>query len=44
MKHDDADNRKAQGDSPNSKSNGLPAGHNTDGFDVSANDLTIQNR
>ncbi|GLB45094.1 putative glycosyl hydrolases family 28 [Lyophyllum shimeji] len=31
------------GDLPNSNSNGLPAGHNTDGFDVSTNDLTIQN-
>jgi len=28
---------------PNSQSNGLPAGHNTDGFDVSATDITIQN-
>ncbi|KAF8971150.1 polygalacturonase [Flammula alnicola] len=33
----------SQGDAPNSKSGGLAAGHNTDGFDVSANDLTIQN-
>ncbi|KAH7910086.1 glycoside hydrolase family 28 protein [Hygrophoropsis aurantiaca] len=30
-----------QGNYPNSQSNGLPAGHNTDGFDVSTNDLTI---
>jgi polygalacturonase len=33
----------SQGDAPNSMSNGLAAGHNTDGFDVSANDVTIQN-
>jgi galacturan 1,4-alpha-galacturonidase len=33
----------SQGDAPNSKSGGDPAGANTDGFDVSANDLTIQN-
>ncbi|KIJ62447.1 glycoside hydrolase family 28 protein [Hydnomerulius pinastri MD-312] len=32
----------SQGNYPNSNSNGLPAGHNTDGFDVSANDLTIE--
>ncbi|KAF9050181.1 endo-polygalacturonase PG1 [Panaeolus papilionaceus] len=32
------------GDSPNSQSNGIPAGHNTDGFDCSTTDLTIQNR
>ncbi|KAF9448205.1 glycoside hydrolase family 28 protein [Macrolepiota fuliginosa MF-IS2] len=31
------------GDQPNSKSNGLAAGHNTDGFDCSTTDLTIQN-
>ncbi|KAB5590037.1 putative effector protein/Endo-polygalacturonase [Ceratobasidium theobromae] len=30
------------GDAPNSKSDGKPAGHNTDGFDVSANDLVIE--
>lgn len=36
--------RKAQGDAANSRSGGSAAGHNTDGFDVSANDLTIQNR
>jgi len=28
---------------PNNQSNGLPAGHNTDGFDVSATDITIEN-
>ncbi|KAF9568225.1 endo-polygalacturonase [Agrocybe pediades] len=33
----------SQGDQPNSKSGGQAAGHNTDGFDVSANDVTIQN-
>jgi galacturan 1,4-alpha-galacturonidase len=33
----------SQGDVPNAQSNGLPAGHNTDGFDVSTTDLTIQN-
>ncbi|KDR78592.1 hypothetical protein GALMADRAFT_223864 [Galerina marginata CBS 339.88] len=33
----------SQGDFPNSKSGGLPAGHNTDGFDASTTDLTIQN-
>jgi galacturan 1,4-alpha-galacturonidase len=33
----------SQGNVPNSKSNGLAAGHNTDGFDVSTTDLTIQN-
>ncbi|KAF8997637.1 polygalacturonase [Cyathus striatus] len=33
----------SQGDAPNSKSNGIAAGHNTDGFDVSTTDLTIQN-
>ncbi|KAF8893398.1 endo-polygalacturonase PG1 [Infundibulicybe gibba] len=33
----------SQGDQPNSKSAGLAAGHNTDGFDASTNDLTIQN-
>ncbi|CDO68615.1 Glycoside Hydrolase Family 28 protein [Trametes cinnabarina] len=31
------------GDAPNSKSDGKPAGHNTDGFDVSTNDLIIEN-
>ncbi|KAJ3560625.1 hypothetical protein NP233_g10712 [Leucocoprinus birnbaumii] len=31
------------GDQPNSNSNGLAAGHNTDGFDASTTDLTIQN-
>ncbi|KIP07777.1 glycoside hydrolase family 28 protein [Phlebiopsis gigantea 11061_1 CR5-6] len=31
------------GDEPNSASNGLAAGHNTDGFDVSTTDLTIEN-
>jgi len=31
------------GDLPNSHSNGLAAGHNTDGFDCSTTDLTIQN-
>lgn len=34
----------ALGDQPNSKSNGVAAGHNTDGFDASTTDLTIQNR
>jgi len=33
----------SQGDVPNHQSGGLPAGHNTDGFDVRANDLTIEN-
>ncbi|KZT19919.1 glycoside hydrolase family 28 protein [Neolentinus lepideus HHB14362 ss-1] len=35
----------SQGDHPNSQSNGLAAGkcHNTDGFDVSTNDLVIEN-
>ncbi|KDQ57594.1 glycoside hydrolase family 28 protein [Jaapia argillacea MUCL 33604] len=33
----------SQGDYPNANSSGLPAGHNTDGFDVSTTDLTIQN-
>ncbi|KAF9568222.1 endo-polygalacturonase PG1 [Agrocybe pediades] len=32
----------SQGDVPNSQSNGIAAGHNTDGFDCSTNDLTIQ--
>ncbi|TDL24147.1 endo-polygalacturonase [Rickenella mellea] len=32
----------SQGDKPNGKSNGLPAGHNTDGFDCSTRDLVIQ--
>lgn len=32
------------GNSPNNRSNGLPAAHNTDGFDVSScNDTTIKN-
>ncbi|KAI0030875.1 endo-polygalacturonase PG1 [Vararia minispora EC-137] len=31
------------GDQPNSQSNGTAAGHNTDGFDVGTNDLTIRN-
>ncbi|KAI0045654.1 glycoside hydrolase family 28 protein [Auriscalpium vulgare] len=31
------------GDSSNSQSNGLPAGHNTDGFDVSTTNLVISN-
>ncbi|PFH53743.1 glycoside hydrolase family 28 protein [Amanita thiersii Skay4041] len=31
------------GDFPNSKSGGKPAGHNTDGFDASTTDLTIEN-
>ncbi|KAI0030874.1 endo-polygalacturonase PG1 [Vararia minispora EC-137] len=31
------------GDAPNSQSGGKAAGHNTDGFDTSKNDLTIQN-
>jgi len=31
------------GDLPNANSKGLVAGHNTDGFDVSTTDLTIQN-
>ncbi|KAH9851064.1 endo-polygalacturonase PG1 [Lenzites betulinus] len=30
------------GDAPNSKSDGAAAGHNTDGFDVSTTDLTIE--
>jgi len=33
----------SQGDLPNKQSKGLPAGHNTDGFDVSASNLTIEN-
>jgi polygalacturonase len=32
----------AQGDQPNSQSNGQPAGKNTDGFDCSTHDLTIE--
>ncbi|KAG6372447.1 pectin lyase fold/virulence factor [Boletus reticuloceps] len=32
----------SQGDYPNDKSNGRPAGHNTDGFDVSGNDVVIR--
>lgn len=31
------------GDLPNSRSNGQPAGHNTDGFDVSATNVQIMN-
>ncbi|PPQ65450.1 hypothetical protein CVT26_000102 [Gymnopilus dilepis] len=34
----------SQGDVPNAQSNGLPAGHNTDGFDCSTTNLIIQNR
>jgi len=30
------------GDQPNSQSNGLPAGHNTDGFDCSTTNLVIE--
>ncbi|KAF8813935.1 polygalacturonase [Phlegmacium glaucopus] len=33
----------SQGDVPNSRSYGLAAGHNTDGFDVSGHDVTIEN-
>ncbi|OJA14240.1 hypothetical protein AZE42_11557 [Rhizopogon vesiculosus] len=33
----------SMGNSPNSQSNGVPAGHNTDAFDVSGNNLIIQN-
>ncbi|KAF9244451.1 pectin lyase fold/virulence factor [Melanogaster broomeanus] len=33
----------SQGNYPNAKSSGKPAGHNTDGFDVSGNDVVIQN-
>lgn len=29
----------AQGDEPNANSDGIAAGHNTDGFDVSSDDL-----
>ncbi|KAI5120648.1 hypothetical protein M0805_007985 [Coniferiporia weirii] len=32
----------SQGDLPNANSDGQPAGHNTDGFDCSTTDLTIQ--
>ncbi|KAF8415331.1 hypothetical protein L210DRAFT_2727394 [Boletus edulis BED1] len=32
----------SQGNYPNANSNGLPAGHNTDGFDVSGNDLVVE--
>ncbi|TFK74073.1 polygalacturonase [Pluteus cervinus] len=32
----------SQGDVPNAQSNGLPAGHNTDGFDVSTTNLIIK--
>lgn len=34
----------AAGDAANSKSDGKAAGHNTDGFDVSTTDLTIEDR
>ena len=34
----------AAGDAPNSKSDGKAAGHNTDGFDCSTTDLTIEDR
>ena len=40
----DAYRHEALGDLPNSASNGLAAGHNTDGFDVSTTDLTIESR
>lgn len=33
----------SQGNQPNSKSSGLAAGHNTDGFDVSGSNLLIEN-
>lgn len=33
----------AQGDAANANSDGAAAGHNTDGFDCSTTDLTIQN-
>ncbi|KAG6828695.1 hypothetical protein H0H92_007057 [Tricholoma furcatifolium] len=33
----------SQGNYANSQSDGLPAGHNTDGFDCSTTDLTIKN-
>ncbi|KIM55125.1 glycoside hydrolase family 28 protein [Scleroderma citrinum Foug A] len=33
----------SQGDKPNSKSNGKPAGHNTDGFDLNGDGFTIEN-
>lgn len=33
----------SQGDYPNNRSYGTAAGHNTDGFDVSGHDVTIQN-
>ncbi|KAF9050180.1 endo-polygalacturonase PG1 [Panaeolus papilionaceus] len=33
----------SQGDLPNAQSNGLAAGHNTDGFDCSTTNLVIQN-
>ncbi|KAG5735497.1 Endopolygalacturonase I [Termitomyces sp. T112] len=33
----------SQGDLPNAQSDGRPAGHNTDGFDCSTTDLTIEN-
>ena len=34
----------AAGDAPNSKSGSKAAGHNTDGFDLSTSDLTIEDR
>ena len=34
----------AAGDQPNSKSGGKAAGHNTDGFDVSSDNLIIEDR
>ncbi|KAL4062225.1 glycoside hydrolase family 28 protein [Scleroderma citrinum] len=33
----------SQGDYSNSKSNGAPAGHNTDGFNINGDDVTIEN-
>ena len=33
----------AAGDEPNSMSDGQPAGHNTDGFDISADSVTVEN-
>lgn len=33
----------SQGDLPNANSDGLPAGHNTDGFDASTTNLVIEN-
>ena len=40
----DASARTAAGDNPNSASGGKAAGHNTDGFDCSTTDLTIEDR